>query len=200
MLLVIAAAAVGCSSADIRRVIEIEHEVARLEAELSHVREWGVDPCGLEMPPGLGREIESLCVYPPYVETAVSVFPGFLFPGLGAHAIGDPQTGWSRLGEAYTGVGEFAMGTGLTAVSLGAAAACAYDGSGGSDGIFETLALGVTYMVAGPVHYLGAWFGDIASTYGSREDLAVRVEALKMRYRKFLADYESACRAYRSGK
>ncbi len=197
-LLLIAAVAAGCTSVDIRRVIELEREVGALEAQLAHVRQWGADPAKIEVQPELGGEIESLAVHRPYVETVISIFPGFLLPGLGAHAIGDPQTGWQRLGEAYTGLGEFAAGTGLTVISLGAAAACARDGSSCADGVAETFVMGVTYMVAGPAHYIGSWLGDVASTYGAREGLQVRVEALEQRYRKFLADYLQYCREYGS--
>jgi len=195
-LLLIAIMTAGCTSVDIRRVIELERDLGALESQFAHVRQWGADPAKLEIPPELGEEIESLAVYTPYLETAISIFPGCFLPGLGAHAIGDPEMGWQRLGEAYTGLGEFAAGTGLTAISLGAAAACARDGSSCCEGVFETFAMGVTYMVTGPAHYIGSWLGDVASTYGAREGLQVRVEALKRRYRKFLSDYYQYCREY----
>jgi len=195
-ILIVLTAAAGCSSADIRRVAFLEEEVGRLQSEVAQACEWGVDPSKVEIPEELGYEIDSLSVYPPVLETAVSIFPGFLFPGLGAHAIGDYGTGWCRLGEAYTGVGEFAMGTGLTALSI--AAACESNGNG--DGVAEAFVYGVGNMVMGPVHYLEAWFGDVASTYGSRKYLAGRVQALKNRYMKFLIDYEQACRSYRLGR
>jgi hypothetical protein len=190
----------GCASADYGRVLELEHRVAELEAELRNVAQWGADPAGMQIPPRLAEEIEELEVYPPYLETVVSIFPGFFAPGLGAHAIGDPATGWNRLGEAYTGMGEFALGTGITVFTLSAAAFAASSGSSGNcDGLGEMLVLGLSYMITGPIHYLEAWLGDVASTYGSREHVAVRVARLKLRYFRFMRAYQSACNAYATG-
>lgn len=200
LLLAVASVAVGCTSVDFRRVMELEHEVTQLESELAQAVQWGVDPSRIEVRAELAAEIDSLQVHPPYLETMVSIFPGCFLPGLGAHAIGDPETGWMRLGEAYTGMGEFALGTGLTAISLGAAVACASDDGSGGEGIVEVFVTGVAYMVAGPVHYVGAWLGDVASTYGSRTGLAARVQALKNRYARFLIGHEQACRDYRLGR
>lgn len=190
----------GCASADYGRVLELERRVAELEAEFRNIAQWGTDPSTMQIPAGLAEEIEDLDVHPPYLETAVSIFPGFFAPGLGAHAIGDPATGWNRLGEAYTGMGEFALGTGMTAFTLSVAAVAASSGSSANcDGLGEMLVIGLSYMITGPIHYLEAWLGDVASTYGARKHLAVRVAQLKLRYFKFLRDYESACRAYRAG-
>ncbi len=197
IILLAATVLTGCASVDFGRIIELERRMAELEDEFRNVTQWGADPAGMNIPPGLDEEIEDLAVYPPYIETAVSIFPGFFLPGLGAHAIGDTRTGWNRLGEAYTGVGEFALGTGMTVFSL-AAASCSR-GSCDDEGLAEFFLTGLTYMVMGPVHYLEAWLGDVSSTYGSRESLAVRVAQLKLRYLKFMHSYESACRAYRTG-
>jgi hypothetical protein len=71
-ILIVAAATVGCSTVDIRRVVELEQEVARLEAQLADMESSGSDPAGLVVPRGLGREIESLSVSRPYVETAAA--------------------------------------------------------------------------------------------------------------------------------
>lgn len=197
VLLTLAAAVTGCMSVDIRRVRELEGEIARLEVQLAHAKEHGLDPGTIQMPDDLKWEINYLAVYPPYLETAIAIFPGILFPGLGAHAIGDPKTGWKRLGEAYGGVGELALGTGLTTISLAAIAGCSGDADGSAcDAIFEMFATGVTYMVAGPVHYLDSWFADISSTYRARRSLVERVEVLKIRYARFMANYEAARRAY----
>ena len=200
IILTIAAVGAGCTTVDIRRVVELEKEVIRLENALVEIVEKGEDPRALNIHPGLGREIEGMRVYRPYIETAVSVFPGFLFPGLGAHAIGDTEMGWTRMGEAYTGALEFTAGTGLTALSLGAAAACSSGDPSCCDGIGELFITGVTYMVAGPAHYFGSWFGDIASTYYARDDLAARVRLLQSRYRLFMRDYEAAFRNYSGGR
>jgi hypothetical protein len=181
------------------RVVELEREVSRLEDGLDHAMQWGVDPAKVEVPEELGEEIDSLSVHPPFFQTLISIFPGCFIPGLGAHTIGDSETGWNRLGEAYTGVGELAIGTGLTAFSVGVAVACAYGGECSCDGLGELFVTGVGYMVLGPYHYMEAWLGDVASTYGAREHLEARVEILKARYLRFLVQYESACRSYRSG-
>ena len=189
----------GCTSVNFRRIVELEHQVSELESELQNVVNWGTDPAGMEIPSELGEEIESLTVSTPYLETAVSIFPGFFLPGLGAHAIGDSQTGWNRLGEAYTGVGEFALGTGMTAFSLSVLAMASSSGSScDGDGLAEFFLTGLAYMITGPIHYLEAWLGDVASTYGSREGLAIRVAQLKLRYLKFLHSYKSACNAYKT--
>jgi hypothetical protein len=196
IILVLAAFTAGCGTVDIRRVVELEKIVAQLENELCEIEDLGENPASLAVPHRLGREIEGLRVYRPYIETAVSIFPGLIFPGLGAHAIGDPEMGWTRMGEAYAGALEFTAGTGMTVLSLGAAAACASGDSGCCDGIGELFVTGVAYMVAGPVHYFGSWFGDIASTYYARDHLAARVEILKSRYRLFMRDYEQAHHYY----
>lgn len=200
VVLLAATVLTGCTSVNYSRIVELERQVSELESELRNVTQWGTDPTGMEIPAGLGEEIEDLAVNPPYFETAVSVFPGFFLPGLGAHAIGDSQTGWNRLGEAYTGVGEFALGTGMTAFSLSVLAMASSSGSScDGDGLAEFFLTGLAYMITGPVHYFEAWLGDVASTYGSREGLAVRVTKLKLRYFNFMRNYESACNSYRTG-
>jgi hypothetical protein len=187
----------GCASIDFSRIVELERRVAELESELENVVSWGADPAGIEVPPELEEEIEDLAVGPPYLETAISIFPGFFLPGLGAHAIGDSDTGWRRFGEAYTGVGEFALGTGMTIFTLAAVSSSSC--SGNCDGLGEFFFTGLAYMVTGPIHYLEAWLGDVASTYGSRKSLSMRIARLKLRYLKFIRSHESACAAYASG-
>lgn len=187
----------GCASVDFGRIVELERRVAELESELENVVSWGTDPAGIRIPPELGEEIEDLAVGPPYLETAISIFPGFFVPGLGAHAIGDSDTGWRRFGEAYTGVGEFALGTGMTIFTLAAISSSSC--SGNCDGLGEFFVTGLAYMITGPIHYLEAWLGDVASTYDSREGLSLRVAKLKLRYLKFIRSHQSACAAYTKG-
>jgi hypothetical protein len=190
----------GCASVNIDRIIELEHQVSELETELQNIIRWGVDPAEMNIPPELKEEIEDLAVGPPYFETAISIFPGFLLPGMGAYALGDSQTGWNRLGEAYTGVGEFALGTGMTAFSLSVLAMASSSGSScDGDGLAEFFLTGLAYMITGPIHYFEAWLGDVASTYGSRKSLSVRIARLKLRYLKFMRNYKSACRSCQTG-
>ena len=193
----------GCRSPSVRRVTRCERKVQELQEQLEEVKQLGLDPSNVKIPPDLKRDIKNLKVYRPYGAVALAVFPGIVFPGIGSLAAGDKEGYSERLGHAYGGVSEGVIGTGMVGVALSAAFlfTCiginVFEGEAG-EALSEAIVEGCKLGFSGPVHYFEAWGQDIRAAYSANEHLAHRVRLLRRRYRKFIADYVSYCHEYRS--
>ena len=194
----------GCRSPSVRRITRYERKVQELQEQLEEVKQLGLDPSNVKIPPDLKRDIKNLKVYRPYGAVALAVFPGIVFPGIGSLAAGDKEGYSEHLGGAYSGVAQSAVGLGTAAGAmlaavfvLGLADACNAEAPDLSP-LGDAIAQGLKEGVMGPVNYLGSWGQDIRAAYSANEHLAHRVRLLRRRYRKFIADYVSYCHEYRS--
>ena len=191
----------GCVSAGVSQVERCEKRLAELEEQFTQVRHLGLRPEKVRISPELGEEIESLCVYPPYLQTAASVFPGCFSPGLGARIMGQSFVGDIRMKTAYYGAGEFAAGVGLFIValplsaSIGPSGTAVYEQDPFIRDLWDTCG---ACLIGGPAKYLRAWLDDISWTFSFRDDLSERAQALKKRYRSLLFEYMLYRREYNS--